>query len=119
MQNDAANCVFVADSGRNGRNYFCVGAAPVENRKLVLSESSESNRAKIENEESHSSRRWRGGTPSPANQERVQAAASDLRPATYLLTGAECDARRMPRGPHHVATTASSQAAIFSGHLCD
>jgi hypothetical protein len=72
MQNDAADCVFVADSGRNGRNYFCVGAAPVENRKLVPSEWSESNRSKIEDEESHTSRWWRGDASLSPHQDCVQ-----------------------------------------------
>src|SRR6266487_3344719 len=114
MQNDAANCVFVADSGKNGRNYFCVGAAPVENRKLVLSEWSESNRSKIENEESHTSRRWRGHTPVPAYQDRMQTAAADLRQANDLLPAGDFDARRIARGAHHLNSKGSANAARLS-----
>src|SRR6266700_4156065 len=109
------NCVFVADSGRNRRNYFCVGAAPVENRKLVLSEWSESNRSKIENEESHSSRRWRGHTPVPAYQDRMQTAAADLRQANDLLPAGDFDARRIARGAHHLNSKGSANAARLSG----
>src|SRR5438876_174971 len=115
MQNDAANCVFVADSGRNGRNYFCVGAAPVENRKLVLSEWSESNRSKIENEESHTSRWWRGDASLSAHQDRVQTTAADLRQANDLLPTGDFDARRIARGAHHLNSKGSANAARLFG----
>src|SRR5207247_3401887 len=114
MQIDNASCVFVADSGRDGQNYFCVGAAPVENRKVVLSEWSESNGSKIENEEGHSPRRWRGNASLSADKNRLQTASTDLRQTDDLLSAGDFDARRSSRGAHNLDAKRSADVARLS-----
>src|SRR6266436_6355131 len=104
MQNDAANCVFVADSGRNGRNCFCAGAAAIKNRE-----------SKIKNEEGHSSRRWRGNASLSADKNRLQTASADLRQTDDLLSAGDFDARRSSRGAHNLDAKGSADARRLFG----
>src|SRR6266436_1327546 len=103
MQNDAANCVFVADSGRNGRSCFCSGADAIKNRE-----------SKIKNEEGHSSRRWRGNASLSADKNRLQTAFGDLRQTDDLLSAGDFDARRSSRGAHNLDAKRSADVARLS-----
>src|SRR5207244_10793299 len=66
--------------------------------------------SKIENEESHSSRRWRGNTSLSADENRLQTAVADLRQADDLLPVGDLDAWRAARGAHHLNTERSANA---------
>src|SRR5947208_14424772 len=87
-------------SGRNGRSYFCTGATAIENRK-----------SKIENEESHPSRRRCGDTPFSADEDRLQATSPDLRQANDLLSLGYPHAWRLARGADHFHPEGFADAA--------
>src|SRR5206468_8466325 len=72
-------------------------------------------RLKIQNEEGHSARRWRGNASFPAHQDRLQTAPADIRQADDLLPAGDFDARRSSRSAHHLDAKRFADAARLFG----
>src|SRR6266567_9374832 len=87
----------------NGQNCSRAGAASIENQK-----------SKIQNEEGHSSRRWRGNASLSADKNRLQTASADLRQTDDLLSAGDFDARRSSRGAHNPNAKRSADVARLS-----
>src|SRR5213080_4811085 len=88
----------------NGQNCSRAGAASIKNQK-----------SKIQNEEGHSSRRWRGNTSISADENRLQTAPPDIRQTDDLLSPGDFDARRPTRGAHHHDTEGFANAPQLFG----
>src|SRR5437899_7632777 len=88
----------------NGQNCSRAGAASIENQK-----------SKIQNEEGHSSRRWRGNTSISADENRLQTAPPDIRQTDDLLSPGDFDARRPARGAHHLDAKRFADVTRLSG----